>query len=453
MKSNWFKLFLKFKYLLLLFLGIQLGAKAQSYYFFDFDAKIADSSQVKYVGFLTLGIDGTAIARFKYKSLVNGEEHLVEQRFTDTSSINIQLNNAKRYLTTVEDPDYLQGSIDPNFPKFRISFTKKSDSNGVYYEPEGFDFLTSKNEWQTGIVNENQNKSLSELRNDKTILRFFYGENEPFYTYIDQLNSRGLDQADLKSTFYLIAVVNTLDQSIGVTTQKDLKKIKETFSVLSSQLGIKYVEKIISGNDLNKKNVENAIKLLKVKDKDIIFFYYSGHGFRYDNDKSAFPRMSLRLKKEISLKENNLELEQVNNQLIGKKARVTIVLSDCCNENIGLPPSTGISTIRPRAVGNTKEKLNIDNCKKLLFPSNRISLIIGAAEKNQLSSGNPELGGFYTNFFQSELIKNLYSNQENPTWINISITAKNNTTRQALTALCGSNRCVQRAEVKFTLPR
>lgn len=117
----------------------------------------------------------------------------------------------------------------------------------------------------------------------------------------------------------------------------------------------------------------------------------------------------------------------------------------------------GFDLLRPRATGTDGLKLNYDNFRKLFLPVQRTSIIIGSAAPEQLAVGNPNMGGFFTNFFKAELIKSLYSNTGESTWLRISLNATENTRKQSLTALCNSTpningRCVQRAEIKVLPP-
>ena len=65
---------------------------------------------------------------------------------------------------------------------------------------------------------------------------------------------------------------------------------------------------------------------------DIVMFYYSGHGFRYPNDASDYPRMWLKTGSDENVETNNLRIEEdVYDHIIKMGAGVNIVLSDCCN--------------------------------------------------------------------------------------------------------------------------
>ena len=253
---------------------------------------------------------------------------------------------------------------------------------------------------------------------------------------------------------YLIVVANTLDSAIGTSSQKDFDKINELFTNMTDQLGITLLSKPIFGTGLSKPAVDSAVDhWLNPAPVDIVVFYYSGHGFRYSNDTSQYPRMSLRTNFNLKLDSNNLGLEAVYKRILKKKARVNIVMADCCNQDIGRPVPVGRDVLRGRDVGTAGLKLNFDNCKKLFFPDHPVSILTCAAEVKQLSVGNPALGGFFTNFFQVQLVKALYGNRGDPSWLRILLNARERTRMQALTAECSPNtRCIQTANVRKILP-
>ncbi len=92
----------------------------------------------------------------------------------------------------------------------------------------------------------------------------------------------------------------------------------------------------IAGNDYNKNNVENTIASLQPSQNDIVVFYYSGHGFS-KKDNRQYPYLELSSKSFQSLEEHSLNIEDIYNNLKRKNAHVTLVISDCCNDDQKLP--------------------------------------------------------------------------------------------------------------------
>lgn len=438
-------------FLLLCFILAANTASAQNFYYIEAKPGFAvENKATTYFIFLNIQADGSTIARIRFIKPSTGEAGLVEQAFKDS------LLNGIRVLVSTKEVQVLEGSDDSAYLAPQIYFEQRTDSLGAYYVPSTIDFISADGKPVKAELTVLQEKTYKELEQDKALVRNFYSEQDAFYLYLTKLGSRGLNNAELNTAFYFIAVANTLDSSIGVSAGKDLSRMTETFATLTQQLGIRFIPIIVSGVDFNIAKTQRVIDSIKPKaGVDIVFFYYSGHGFRYDNDVSKFPRISFRTTRLQLRAINNLSVEDVYNKLLAKKARVTIVISDCCNENLGASVPVGMDLLRPRSSGTKGLKINYDNFKKLFLPAQPVSIVVGSAEKNQLAVGNPSMGGYFTNFFQAQLTKSLYSNTGESSWLRILVNAREDTRQKALSALCkgtANGRCTQRAELKVIPP-
>ncbi len=438
-------------FLLLFFILTAYTAGAQNFYYIEAKPGAAPANKAPaYFIFLNIEADGSTTARIRFTKPSTGETCLAEQSFKDS------LLNGNRMLIANGNAKLLAGNDDSAYMTPQIYFEQRTDTLGVYYAPSAIDFINADGQLIKAELTVLQEKTYKELGQDQALVRSFYSERDAFYLYLIKLGTRGLNAAELNTNFYFIALVNTLDSSIGASSQKDLTRMTETFATLTKQVGIRFVRIIISGVDFNIANAKRVIDTIKPKaGTDIVFFYYSGHGFRYADDVSKFPRISFRTTRLQLRAINNLGVEEVYNQLLAKRARVTIVISDCCNENIGASVPVGMNLLRPRSSGTEGLKVNYDNFKKLFLPSQPVSIIVGSAEKNQLAVGNPSMGGYFTNYFQAQLQNSLYTSTGESSWLRLLIKAKENTTQKALSALCketAHGRCIQRAEFRVLPP-
>jgi hypothetical protein len=132
-----------------------------------------------------------------------------------------------------------------------------------------------------------------------------------------------------------------------------------------------------------------------------------------------------------------------------------MVLTDCCNQDIGANSPIGRDVLKTRGGGYnaTAQSLNMDNCNALFFSKQPVSIIASSAQINQLATGNPALGGFFTYYFKGLLEKSLYSYDKSNSWFRILLDTKEKARWQALSALCGAGRCVQLAELKVNPPQ
>lgn len=421
----------------------------QSYFYFENKVPINTDSSLTYFNFLMLQPDGQNVARFRTLNHPMFEEH-----FKDSTVVG---NENIKYLIPKDDTIY-DGTDNSLYLKFRYLFKRKTENGNSFFVPDKVEFLSKDGQWKEAAMATMQEKPYGDLVNQKDFVSVFFTEDDEFYKYLYGERLRANSLIARKERFFLIVVANTNDPKIGITSKRDLESITELFSTLSSNLGMRIITTTISGNDFSKGNVEAALKNLKNQKpskEDIVIFYYSGHGFRYSNDKSVYPRMSLRANGSLPLSKNNLEVESVYNQIVKLGARLNIVINDCCNNDIGAINPEGGTILRTRFSGfnTTAQSLNLENCNALFFAKEKTSIIVSSAEKKQLASGNPDLGGFFTYYFKTILEQGLYSFYLSNSWLRLLLTAKEKARYQALTALCGTGRCIQLAEIKVTPPK
>ena len=437
--------------LILTLLSFGFQSKAQSYFFLENKVPLSDSSSIHYSTFLILERDGTASARVSFVDPITGDSCLVE--FSMADSINNDISNTEeiRYLVAASAPRFIRGINNKGFATPRIIFKKQVDGDNSFFLPHATVFKVFDGNWANSEMTSNQEKSLPDLPKEPKRMLAFYKPEEAFFKYVFTPLSRGPSGITRKEKLFLVVVANTTDSSIGLSSKKDLDNVTKTFTGLAKDLGMEIIPTYISGAGFSKQAVEKAISkpTLNPSPIDIVVFYYSGHGFRYTDDTSRYPRISLRTSPKMARSKNNLGIEEIYQQIVKLDARVTIVLSDCCNENIGIPRPVGKDILGPRGAETWPGKLNMENCNALLFPEKQVSILVGSAEINQLASGNPNMGGFFTAYFRAELEKSLYGYQSSKSWKNMLLSAKEKTRQQALTAVCGDGRCVQRAEIRI----
>ncbi|WP_373830408.1 caspase family protein, partial [Bacteroides heparinolyticus] len=149
---------------------------------------------------------------------------------------------------------------------------------------------------------------------------------------------------------------------------------------------------------------------------DIVFFIYSGHGFRFDNQTSKYPCFDLTTSQYDDVEDDNyLQMSDIYNEICGKEARLNIVLSDCCNTPIGVEaPYREVGTLFSRSSNNY-------SVKRLgqLFLQARGSLISTAASPGETSVCDMT-GGYFTLSFIRSLRKEINAvNQQSVSWENI----------------------------------
>jgi hypothetical protein len=425
---------------------------AQSFHYYDISMPRTDGTLQQIKAFLVVEQDGRGTARLLYKSTATAERHLIELSLADSLP-----EGQFKYLVSNSQRIFLEGSEDSTIPIPRFVCTPTVVDGETIYQPSGLEYPTRVNTWNPVTVHATQHMDYEQLAKSSELVRFFYQEDEDLYRYLYSNNTRGPSGITRTEKMHLVIVAATLDSSIGITAQKDLANLQTFYTSLCRDMGVKLVPVYISGMDVSRQNVDQAINNLNPASGDIVVFHFSGHGFRYSNDTSRFPRMSFRTNNEQRLDDINMSAEQVFHRIRQKGARVNILVSDCCNENINRPAPVGRELFRTATAGKRtmSAQFNRANAEALYLSRTPVSLLIGSAEKDQLAVGNPKLGGFFTSFYIANLEKSLYGFQTGVNWLKLFVDARESTRKQALTAACeGSRRCVQTAEIKdFSLAR
>jgi hypothetical protein len=226
---------------------------------------------------------------------------------------------------------------------------------------------------------------------------------------------------------YLLIAANTLDDDIGATCEVDRKGTEKLFTELADFMGIPLIKKSIYDKEYTKANVEVALQSLNPSPKDIVVFYYSGHGFS-QQDQRLYPYISLTSKISESAVANSLNMEDIFNRIKNKGARFNLVLSDCCNTPIGNP---GI--IVPVEYAKTRSSQvgwDLDNCKSLFLNPKPTSIMMTAASRDEYSCGIRD-GGLFTLTLRAALADYFSKLRNNVTWGEVLADVKNQTIKRA----------------------
>lgn len=267
----------------------------------------------------------------------------------------------------------------------------------------------------------------------KNFLLAYFRKEDPIYLNLFGVRTRGSDPAERNTKLYLLIVANTREQTIGEACRLDKERSIEVFSDFADYLGIKMVLDTIAGENYNKKNVEKAIRNLKPTAKDIVIFYYSGHGYRKSNEKRRFPFIDLRAKPSDNYLVETLNMEDIYRTLQKKGARLTLVLSDCCNSDVEAVP---VQAPKPFFARGSGVERNDRNTRMLFLPNKPVAIIATAAESGQRASCNKTLGGFFSFYLRASIDDYCSSLKENPSWQSILADTKVLTTNKAKLTYC-----------------
>lgn len=213
-----------------------------------------------------------------------------------------------------------------------------------------------------------------------------------------------LTQAVIQAqTVHVVIFCDTNDRSIGENKESERKiTINEMQTICEILDGYGYDMELrdYHGDHCNKNNLMKVIRDLDVGPKDVVFFYYGGHGSRaVNNDADPFPQMCL----GEDYQENWVPATLVKNMIMQKNPRLAIILTGCCNKE-----DAGVSIKSVVAESKYTSEASIDKeAYKKLFLDTTGCVMMTSSKAGQYSYSGKEGGVFCLYFWYiMELVGN-----------------------------------------------
>jgi len=213
-------------------------------------------------------------------------------------------------------------------------------------------------------------------------------------------------------SFHLLLIANTEVSDIGTACRRDMSNVRSEFGAIAKVLGMNYVEHLVSESQYNKAYAVSQIRGIEVEDNDVLMFVYTGHGFRFDDQSDYYPNIDLCATSYDDIRKNYASMTDIYNELASKGARLTIVLSDCCNSRIGLEaPMINVNSLYARANNN----FELDKLRTLFLESS------GSVRATSSSPGEASWCGVNGGFFLLSFIESLRTqisplHEQSPSW-------------------------------------
>lgn len=260
-------------------------------------------------------------------------------------TVQYETDDGVAYMMMVPTEDEDVSDDSPAFPIFIMAYSKGGEFEAetyVYYEE-----LDNDDDDDSGMKEVKYFKEVDLNEKDSQYFLTFYDKDEDMYKQIMEAKAQLTQQPSTPTdnsqtttthsgpvTMHFIVAAATEDETIGESVETDMKLVQKDFSQIAKMLGIGYKETLISGRKFGKSAIINAINNLNPGDNDVVVFIYSGHGFRYDDDTDAYPRMYLTYGDDMSAA-NEMSTTELYNMIVKKNPRLTIFLTDCCNSEYG----------------------------------------------------------------------------------------------------------------------
>lgn len=194
-------------------------------------------------------------------------------------------------------------------------------------------------------------------------------------------------------TIHAIVFCNTIDGSIGKSMAIDLTNVSDKIGTLGKLLSDNYDFELIQleGKDCTRAKLKSVIDKMDVESNDVMFVFYGGHGSHAENNESdPWPQYCMNTGFENQA--NWLPMMTLAKWINEKNARLSIIVSNCCNKE------QAPTTIKPLWADDGRatklDGFNAENYKKLF--SVQGSVLATSSKLGQYSWCNENNGGFFT---------------------------------------------------------
>ncbi len=223
-------------------------------------------------------------------------------------------------------------------------------------------------------------------------------------------------------TFHAIIFANTENNGIGESVGVDFKRMELEMTTIAKSIGysLKKYNYYGSTSNFNRENLDRVLNNLNCSPNDIVYFYYSGHGGRAENESTKFPEMCLFVNDENFNSRSQLyPLYDVYTRIRKKNPRLTIVMGDMCNSVI----EGYYRNDNAASKGATILSKGTTDVYKNLFLNTKGGLIAASSEPGHTSgcyifkeNGNYyHAGGYLTHSFLT-VLQHFVTHNENINW-------------------------------------
>jgi len=425
---------------------ISFNAKAQSLYELTFEV-----DKVNYKCFLVYFNEQDAYMRIGYTS--NSKYNVVNVKYTSATG---QEDGYNYFVMAGTSPTFITAQGDQSYnPDHFLWIWNEKENTGLPYVTEDPNFDETKLHVCTSYK-EVAAKDLSD-----TYLKQFFRTDEAQYKSLKKMrdaaagvntnannnnnntntntnnnnnnnntntnNNNNNTATTIGAKLHLVLCINTEIGDIGQSCSVDQRAMEVEFREIAKAIGIPFEKYVVNGEKFTKDNAEQTLNGMKVGKNDVVVFYYSGHGFRWSNQTDKFPQLDMRYSEYTPLSEKTaLPLSDVFTKITSKGGRLNLILSDCCNSDVGRNQVTSQTFM----AGRSFQGAEIDKLKKL-FVNSSGNLIITGSSPGEYSWCNSN-GGFFTLSFIQALKEEIgYMRTEAPTWDHIAQNAVKSTQYKA----------------------
>lgn len=320
---------------------------------------------------------------------------------------------------------------DSKLPKFLVTWTKRDQSDLAGQ------VLVGESPFDPEIFGEVKIKDM-----DDDFIGQYYAEAETEYRQLHNASLMMIRQTPKSMTasssagaptMHLVMAAATLDDEIKESVSTDVDLVETNFRKFARSMNINFSDTVLEGDNFSKQNLLSVIRNLEVGPNDIVVFSYSGHGFRFQDDEDPYPVAKM-VYDAISSDDDYINTTDIANEIKGKNAKLSLVITDCCNTENGAYRS---EVEAPEFFARGLDNFSVAKLKSLFLESAGF-IRLTAAKPGQKAWGDRN-GGYLTSYLINT-IKNQVTPlaTDGPSWEQILATTMDNV-RQKTEMLASNN--------------
>lgn len=207
---------------------------------------------------------------------------------------------------------------------------------------------------------------------------------------------------------FFVGDINPRDSEIlHIATKRDVAAVRSEVKKIARNIDLELSETCLFGSSVCASEIISKCKKLSVSSEDIVFFYFSGHGYTTPSQAGdPWPNLS------CSGDGCGVPLSRIARIIRKLNPRLALMLADCCNTLIAEEDSPLVL----KATKGTSRRLE-RNYKKLFLETKGTIIIAGSKKKQpSLATGS---GSFCTNSFLKSIQEKVCDSTDAINWASV----------------------------------